>query len=71
MIDAWDLFAPKMFDELRSLSYVYRLTEPGDPGNLLENRTYVVPALLGTGAGLLGAAILPLIGAKSGGLGRQ
>jgi glucokinase len=71
MIDSWDLFAPKMFDELRSLSYVYRLTEPADPGNLLENRTYVVPALLGTGAGLLGAAILPLIAAKSGGLGRQ
>jgi glucokinase len=71
MTDAWDLFAGRMFSELRSLSYVYRLTEPAVPGNLLENRTYVVPALLGTGAGLLGAAILPLISAKSGGLGRQ
>jgi glucokinase len=60
--EAWDLFAPTMFRELHSRSYIYRLTEPKDrtPDELELNKTYVLPAQLGPMAGLLGACLLPL-----------
>jgi len=62
--EAWDLFAPTMFRELRSRSYIYRLTEPKEqsPDALERNKTYVLPAQLGPIAGLLGACLLPLQG---------
>jgi glucokinase len=60
--EAWDLFAPVMFEELRRRSYVYRLTEPGmrEPSRVEPNKTYVQLAELGSTAGLLGACLLPL-----------
>jgi glucokinase len=60
--DAWDLFAPTMFQHLHSRSYVYRLTEPTviAPGQLEVKRTYVLPAELGSTAGLLNACLLGL-----------
>jgi glucokinase len=58
--EAWDLFAPTMFQHLHSRSYVYRLTEPQviAPGRLEANKTYILPAELGPAAGLLGACLL-------------
>jgi glucokinase len=58
--EAWEMFAPTMFRELRVRSYVYRLTEPGDrnPAALERHRTYILRAQLGSGAGLLGACLL-------------
>ncbi len=60
--EAWDLFAPTMFRELHSRSYIYRLTEPKErnPDGLENNKTYILPAQLGSMAGLLGACLLPL-----------
>jgi glucokinase len=59
--EAWDLFAPAMFSELRRRSYIYRLTEPNipDPQSQLErHKTYILRAELGASAGLLGACLL-------------
>lgn len=69
---AWDAFAPTMFEELRSRSLVYAATAPIDPlrspavdreGSLLresrtERKTIITRALLGSDAGLYGAARL-------------
>jgi glucokinase len=59
--EAWDLFSPAMFRDLRQLSYIYRLTEPGvrQPPLLEKGKTYVLGAQLGSTAGLLGACLLP------------
>jgi glucokinase len=68
---AWDAFAPSMFEELRERSLVYAATAPADPlsnsslGNegaavkiesRGERKTIVTRALLGSDAGLYGAA---------------
>jgi glucokinase len=59
--EAWEIFAPSMFDALRARSYVYRLTEPGNrnPKALERHKTYIQRAQLGASAGLLGACLLP------------
>jgi glucokinase len=61
LLNAWDLFAPAMFKELRSRSYIYRLTEPSqeDRRTHREGKTYVEKAELGADAGFLGACLLP------------
>jgi glucokinase len=58
--EAWDLFSPVMFEELRRRCYVYRLTEPQDnnPAKLEPHKTYIQRAELGSTAGLLGSCIL-------------
>jgi glucokinase len=60
---AWDAFAPTMFAELRQRSIVYAITTPANPGkemppptNLKEPSTIITQALLGSDAGLYGAA---------------
>jgi glucokinase len=54
---AWDAFAPSMFEELRQRSLVYRITAPEDsPGSRTERKTIITRALLGSDAGLYGAA---------------
>lgn len=60
--ESWDLLAPSLFDELERRSYVYRLTAPGRAasGGMPGGGTQVLPARLGTEAGLLGACLLPL-----------
>jgi glucokinase len=60
--EAWDLFVPAMFRELRIRSYIYRLTEPSalEPEQLDKQKTYIMRAQLGTAAGLLGACLLGL-----------
>ncbi len=61
VVSGWDLFAPRMFEELRRLSYIYGLTEPGADEGFTTGKTYVVPAATGPDAGLLGAAMLPYL----------
>ncbi|MGH9500229.1 MAG: ROK family protein [Terriglobales bacterium] len=65
---AWDVFAPAMFDELRQRSMVYAATSPEPsrgPGAsamvkpMGNKKTIVTRALLGSDAGLYGAARLP------------
>lgn len=58
--NAWDLFAPAMFEEMRRCSYVYRPTaaEPGEPLDA-PGRSFVRRAELGSDAGILGACLLP------------
>jgi glucokinase len=67
---AWDVFAPKMFAELRERSVVYAATAPADPlhgdatgsegaaGTNAQGgrKTVITRALLGSDAGLYGAA---------------
>jgi glucokinase len=61
LLNAWDLFAPALFKELRSRSYIYRLTEPSaeDLRTHREGKTYIEKAELGGDAGFLGACLLP------------
>ena len=55
--DAWDLFAPVMFEQLLARSYIYRLTAPTSG---VENKTEICRARLGSDAGLLGACLYGL-----------
>lgn len=57
---AWSLFAPRMFETVREMSYVYRMSMPADPSCYQPGMTHIVPAELGSDAGLLGAALLPV-----------
>ncbi len=59
--NAWDLFAPAMFEEMNRCSYVYRPTaaKPGEPLDT-PGRSFVRRAELGSDAGILGACLLPL-----------
>ena len=69
---AWDAFAPAMFEEMRVRSIVYAETAPDDPmgkensavapnASRTRRRTIVTRALLGSDAGLYGAARLPAL----------
>jgi len=63
---AWDAFAPAMFEELRQRSMVYAATAPrhaGDQSASDSGKTAITRALLGSDAGLFGAARLPMIAA--------
>jgi glucokinase len=71
VISAWDAFAPTMFAELRERSLVYAATDPDDPvgkkegastqiANYGRRKTIITRALLGSDAGLFGAARIPL-----------
>ncbi len=70
---AWDAYAPSMFEELRKRSVVYVITAPTDPlgtspgkqesaaaqaESRSERKTIITRALLGSDAGLYGAARL-------------
>lgn len=59
---SWDLIEDPLFDELERRSYVYALTAPGRAASsgMPGGGTKVLPAKLGSEAGLLGACILPL-----------
>jgi glucokinase len=58
--NAWDLFAPAMFAEMRLRSYVYRPTAAAS-GDALDTpgKSFVRRAELGSDAGILGACLLP------------
>jgi glucokinase len=57
---AWEAFAPAMFEELRKRSYVYAATAP-DETLPARKHTLITRALLGSDAGLIGAARLALM----------
>ncbi len=70
VLSAWDAFAPPMFAELRDRSLVYAATAPEDPLGKKEGasaqikpytrkKTIITRALLGSDAGLYGAARIP------------
>lgn len=69
---AWEAFAPSIFEELRRRSFVYAATAPYDSSATNEGasahikpgpgpKTIITRALLGSDAGLYGAARLPMI----------
>ena len=69
---AWEAFSPAIFEELRLRSMVYAATAPHDPSATHlgasahvkagpGHKTIITRALLGTDAGLYGAARLPMI----------
>jgi glucokinase len=73
---AWEAFSPAIFEELRRRALVYAATAPPDPSALHEgasarvkpgpgHKTIVTRALLGSDAGLYGAARLPMIEAET------
>lgn len=58
---AWPLFAPTMFLTAREHSVVYRLAMPSQFERIEKDKTFIRPAVLGSSAGLLGAALLPYL----------
>jgi glucokinase len=69
---AWEAFSPAIFEELRRRSLVYAATSPHDPAATNQgasavvaagpgHKTIITRALLGSDAGLYGAARLPMI----------
>ena len=70
VVSAWDAFAAKMFSELRERSLVYAASAPEDPGaekkgasaqisSYTRRHTIITRAILGSDAGLYGAARVP------------
>ncbi len=70
VVSAWDAFAPKMFAELRERSLVYAASAPEDPlakkegasaqiASYSRKKTIITQAILGSDAGLYGAARVP------------
>ena len=73
---AWDAFAPSMFEELRKRSMVYAATAPSEGASSQgasaqvtpsdgAQRTIITRALLGSDAGLFGAARLPFTASQT------
>ena len=60
---AWEVFAPTMFEEMKVRSSIYSITAPEHVGQGGKH-TVVTIALLGSDAGLYGAARLPMLQAK-------
>jgi glucokinase len=60
LASGWEAFAPTMFEELRKRSYVYVATSP-DETLPARKHTLITRALLGSDAGLIGAARLALM----------
>ena len=69
---AWEAFSPSIFEELRQRSMVYAATAPVDPLHMASGasgqvepgtgrKTIITQALLGSDAGLFGAARLPIM----------
>lgn len=61
--NAWELFSPALFRELRRRSIVFRASDPGGRHLSERKKTIVTRAQLGGDAGLIGAARLPLLAA--------
>lgn len=62
---AWSAFAPSMMEEIKRRSFVYAATQP-NAKLPARNSTVVTHALLGSDAGLYGAARLPMMGGLTG-----
>ena len=57
---AWEAFAPSLMEEVHKRSFVYTATEP-DPNLPNRKKTIITRALLGSDAGLYGAARLAML----------
>jgi len=60
VVSAWEAFAPAMMEEINRRSFLYRATSPERKLGV-HKTTIVTRALLGTDAGLFGAARLPML----------
>ena len=58
---AWEVFSPALLQELQHRSFVYRATGPNENAASPRRKTVITRALLGSDAGLIGAARLPLM----------
>jgi glucokinase len=58
---AWEAFSPSMMEEVERRSFVYRATAPKPNLSVGAKKTLVTRALLGSAAGLYGAARLPMV----------
>jgi len=59
---AWDAFAPALFKEVQARSFIYSVTTPPATLRTAPRKTTVITrALLGSDAGLFGAAKLPML----------
>ena len=65
---AWAMFSPAMLEEVRRRSFVYAATTPADGGGSAP--TVITRAMLGSDAGLFGAARLPMLAAEMSQAGR-
>jgi glucokinase len=62
---AWEAFAPAMFAEVRRRSFIYDVTAPDAKTTGPRGKTTIITrALLGSDAGLYGAARIPLLSRK-------
>lgn len=61
---AWEAFAPTMMEEVERRSFVYRATAPNPNLPAKTKKTLVTRALLGSDAGLYGAARLPMVASR-------
>jgi glucokinase len=62
---AWEAFAPAMFAEVRRRSFIYDVTAPDSKTTGPRGKTTIITrALLGSDAGLYGAARIPLLSRK-------
>ena len=57
----WDAFAPSMFEEVEQRSFVYRATIQPGANQTARPRTRITRAMLGSDAGIFGAARLPML----------
>jgi len=60
VVSAWEAFSPYVFEEATRRSFVYRATAPEDTGHIVPGKTIITRSLLGSDAGLFGAARLPM-----------
>jgi glucokinase len=70
LASAWDAFAPSMMETLRKNSFVYRATAPPENASACDANggpprfTVISRAALGSDAGLIGAARLPMLASQ-------
>jgi len=57
----WDAFSPYIFEEVEQRSFIYRATVQPVAGSKARPRTRITRAMLGSDAGIFGAARLPML----------
>lgn len=57
----WDAFSPYIFEEIEQRSFVYRATIQNADGGRKRPKTRITRAMLGSDAGIFGAARLPML----------
>lgn len=57
----WDAFSPYIFEEVEQRSFIYRATMQEMQGGRKRPRTRITRAMLGSDAGIFGAARLPML----------